>query len=171
MFPLWHLIVQRNFLRFLTKVIGLVVQKRLYVSRGRFCRKTCLCAKKSFSLSFLNLERNISDFYLEQFSKKLSILLSRCLKERFYKSFSFKKYQVFFLCLAKMRQNFIFERNFYESFATTVVARWKFSVTFFVRMKDKFFLISGLWTKKVAFGRCFFGRFVKTAVYLSAWIV
>ena len=131
MFPLSNLIVQRNFLRLLTKVIGLVVQKD-YTCPGGFSVEKHVCVrKKSFSLSFLNLERNILNFYLEQFSKKLSILFSMCSKERFYKSFSLKKYQVFFLYLAKMRQNFIFERNFYESFATTVVARWKISVTFF----------------------------------------
>ena len=130
--------------------------KRLYVSRGLFCRKTCFCAKKkSFSLSFLNLERNISNFYLEQFSEELSILLSRCSEERFYKSFSFEKYQVFFLYLAKMRQNFNFERNFYERFATTIVARWTFSVLFF---PDEGYNLSHPWTlnTKMAFWPIFF---------------
>ena len=56
-----------------------------------------------------------------------------------------------------MRKNFNFERNFYERLASNVVARWTFSVTFF-RMKDKFFLIFGLWTKKVAFWSIFFGQ-------------
>ena len=130
--------------------------KRLYVSRGLLCRKTCLCEKEIFFfLSFLNLERNISNFYLEQFSEELSILLSRFSEERFYKKFFLKKYQVSFLYLAKMRENFIFERNFYESFATTVVARWKFSVTFF---PDEGQILSHLWTlnKKSEFWPMFF---------------
>ena len=155
MFPLSHLIVQQNFLRFLTKVFGLIVQKD-YTCPGGFSVEKHVCVrKKSFSLSFLNLERNISIIYLEQFSEELSILLSRCSEERFYKSFSFEKYQVFFLYLAKMRQNFNFERNFYERFATTIVARWTFSVTFF---PDEGQILSHLWTlnRKSGFRPIFF---------------
>ena len=169
-FPLSHLIVQRNFLRLSAKVFGLIVQKDYTCPVGFSVEKHVCVRKKSFSLSFLNLERNISNFYPEHFSEELSILLSRCSEESFYKSFSLKKYQDFILYLAKMRKYFNFERKYFERFATTVAARWTFSVTFFPD-EGKFFLIFGLWSKKWLFGRFFFGRFVKSAVYVSAWIV
>ena len=127
--------------------------------------------KKSFSLSFLSLERNISNFYPEHFSGELSILLFRCLDERFFKSFSFQKYQVFFLYLAKVRKNFNSERKFFEKFATTFVARWTISVTFF---PDEGQILAHLWTLKKKSGFLadfFFGRSVKSAVYVSAWTV
>ena len=155
LFPLSHLIVQRNFLRLLAKVFGLIVQKDCRCLGGFSVEKHVCVRKKCFSLSFLNLERSISNFYREHFSEELSILLFRCSEERFYKSFSFQKYQVFFLYLAKMRKNFNFERKFFERFATTFVARWIFSVTFF---PDGGQTLAHLWTlnKKSGFLADFF---------------
>ena len=149
------MIVQRNFLRFLTKVFGLIVQKDYTCPVGFSVEEHVCVKKKSFSLSFLNLERNISIFYLEQFSEELSILLSRCSEEHFYKSFSSKKYQVCFLYLAKMRKNFNFQRNFFDRFATTLVTTWTFSVIF---VPDEGQILSHPWTlnKKMAFWPIFF---------------
>ena len=155
LFPLSHLIVQRNFLRLLAQVFGLIVQKDCRCLGGFSVEKHVCVRKKCFSPSFLNLERSISNFYPEHFSEELSILLFRCSEERFYKSFSFQKYQVFFLYLAKMRKNFNFERKFFERFATTFVARWTFSVTFF---PDGGQTLAHLWTlnKKSGFLADFF---------------
>ena len=122
-----------------------------YTYPGGFSVEKHVCVrKKSFSLSFLNLERNISNFYPEHFSEEMSIVLFRCSEDRSDWSSSSKRYQVFFLYLAKMRKKFNFGRKFFERFATTIAARWTISITFF-QMKDKFLLIFGLWTKKVAF--------------------
>ena len=147
--------VQRNFLRFLAKVFGLIVQNDFTCPGGFSVEKHVCLWKKSFSLSFLILGRNISNFYPEHFSKELSILLSRCSEERFYKSFSCKNYQVFFLYLAKMRKKVNFERKILTSLPQLLWPDEHFQ-WFLFQNKDKFFLIFGLEQKKWLFGRFFF---------------
>ena len=89
-----------------------------------FVGKLFVLARKHFFVSLLNLERNIYKIYPEFFRKSYQYCILGV-----WKNISTKIFPLELIKITFSISNF--ERTSFGRFATTVVDRWKFSVTFF----------------------------------------